>query len=83
MKKVQIPTGEPAGRIICPRCGNSVNFIEVADNVLMTTHFVQNRDGSFSPKDSETEVVGEIKLFCGQCSADISEFHGHLNEMIF
>ncbi len=83
MTKVQLPSGEPAGRIICPKCGNGTNFIEVADHVILTTHFVQNRDGSFSSVDSETDVAGPVKLYCGKCSADITQFHEHLHEMKF
>ncbi|RUM36591.1 MAG: hypothetical protein DSY50_02205 [Desulfobulbus sp.] len=83
MNKVHIPAGDPAGRIICPRCGNATSFIEIADHVLLTTHFVQNRDGSFSSVSSETDVTGKVKLFCGKCSADISQFHSHLHEMKF
>ncbi len=83
MNTIQIPSTEPAGRIICPRCGNAKNFIEVVGNTLLTTHYVQNRDGSFTPMETETEVLGEVKLYCGQCSADISEFNNHLHEMMF
>jgi len=83
MNTVQIPSAEPAGRIVCRRCGNAKNFIEVAGNALLTTHYVQNRDGSFTPMETETEILGEVKLYCGQCSADISEFNNHLHEMMF
>jgi hypothetical protein len=83
MKSVPIPSGEPAGRIVCPRCGNAKNFVEVAGNVLVTTHFIQNRDGSFTTVDRETENLGEVKLYCGHCSTDVSQFHSHLHEMIF
>jgi ribosomal protein S27AE len=83
MNKVLLPSGDPAGRIICPKCGNVTNFIEIVDHVLLTTHFIQNRDGSFSSVNSETDVAGPVKLFCGKCSADISHFHNHLHEMKF
>ena len=80
---VQIPSGKPAGRIICPRCGNAKDFVEVVNNVLVTNHYIQNSDGSFSPVQKETEITGEVKLFCGRCSADVSEFHSHFQGMIF
>jgi len=83
MSKVPIPAGEPAGRIICPHCGNSKNFVEIADNVMLTSHYIQNHDGSFSQVDTETDVAGGVKLFCGQCRADLSVFHHHFREMIF
>ena len=83
MSKVQIPAGKPAGRITCPHCGNVKDFVEIASNVLVTSRYVQNRDGSFSPIENETEFTGDVRLFCGQCSADVSEFHAHFQEMIF
>ncbi len=83
MKKVKIPTGEPAGRITCPECGNSTDFVEVAENVLVTTHYVQNADGSFTPQENETEIHGEVRLLCRNCGADMTPFHGHFLEMIF
>ncbi len=83
MNTVQVPSGRPAGRIICPRCGNAKDFVEVASNVLLTNHYIQNRDGSFSSVQNETEVIGGVKLFCGRCSTDVSEFHTHFQGMIF
>ena len=83
MKRVKIPTGEPAGRISCQACGNSTDFVEVAENVLVTTHYVQNADGSFTPQENETEIHGAVRLFCGKCGADLTPFHGHFLEMIF
>ncbi len=83
MKKVRIPKGEPAGRITCHVCGNSADFVEVAENVLVTTHYVQNADGSFTPQENETEIHGEVRLLCGKCGADLTPFHGHFLEMIF
>ncbi len=83
MNTVQIPSGEPVGRVVCPQCGNSDDFVEVASNVLVTNHYLQNRDGSFSSVRNESEISGEIKLYCGRCSADLSVFQSHLQEMIF
>jgi hypothetical protein len=82
-KKVQLPVGEPVGRIVCPACGNTSEFVEVAGNVLVTNHYRQNRDGSFSVVRNETEINGEIKMFCGRCSADLTRFHAHMQEMTF
>ena len=83
MSTVQISNGEPAGRIICSECGNATDFVEVADNVIITTHFVQNRDGSFTKAETESHAIGEIRLFCGQCDTDMTQLHAHLREMIF
>lgn len=82
-QKVHIPSGEPAGRIICPECGNSKDFVEIAENVLVTTHYQQNVDGSFTPEDNETEVFGEVKFICGGCGNDLSVYHSHFLEMSF
>lgn len=83
MKKVQMPSGRPMGRIVCPLCGNDRDFIEIARNVVVTTKYVQNDDGSFTPEEEDSEVRGRIELYCGQCDADVSFFHNHLNEMLF
>ena len=83
MKKVQIPTGDPVGRIICQECGNDTDFIEQADNVTVTTHFIQNTDGSFTPAENTTEIIGEVRFLCGFCGADLSQFHTHFQEMSF
>lgn len=82
-QKVHIPSGEPAGRITCPDCGNAKDFVEIADKVLVTTHYVQNIDGSFTPEDNETEVFGEVKFICGSCGRDLSAYHSHFLEMSF
>lgn len=83
MKKVQVSTTRPLGRIACPNCGNDHDFIEVARDVVVTTRYVQNDDGSFTPEESETEIRGKVSLYCGQCETDVSMFHQHLMEMIF
>lgn len=83
MKKVQIPTSEPAGRIFCQLCGNAKHFVEIAENVQVTTHYLQNSDGSFTPEDNSTEIFGEIKFLCGKCGEDLTRFHGHFLEMSF
>lgn len=83
MKKVQVPSGEPAGRIVCQQCGNTKNFVEIAENVLVTTYYLQNSDGSFTPEDNTTEIFGEIKFACGKCGEDLTRFHSHFLEMSF
>jgi hypothetical protein len=59
------------------------DFVEIADNVQVTTHYVQNSDGSFTVEDNSTEILGEVKFLCGQCGADLTRFHGHFLEMSF
>lgn len=82
-KKVKVPTDRPAGRLICPRCGNSEDFIEQTQNVVVTTRYLQHRDGSFTPEESETEILGEVRLLCGKCNGDMSMYHNHFQNMIF
>lgn len=69
--------------IKCPHCGNNSDFLEVADNVLLTTHYRQNGDGSFTQEGDESQIMGEIKLFCAECNADLSQYHGRFLEMLF
>lgn len=83
MKKVRRPSGQPIGRIICPHCSNDRDFIEIARDVIVSTRYVQNKDGSFTPEDSETEIAGKVGLYCGQCNTDLSLFYNHLLEMTF
>jgi len=83
MKKVSIPSGEPTGRIVCQQCGNNAKFVEIAENVLVTTHYLQNSDGSFTPEENTTEIFGEVKFICGICGADMTRFHAHFLEMSF
>ena len=81
--KVKIPSGQSRGRIICSRCGNSQDFVELTQNVNMTTLYRQNNDGSFSPIENETEIQGDIMLLCSQCGANMTRYHRHLLDMIF
>ena len=83
MKKVQVPAGRPLGRIVCPNCGNDKEFVEVARNVIVTTRYVQNDDGSFTPDEGDSEVLGKVGLYCAQCDADVSIYHNHVLEMVF
>ena len=69
--------------IKCPNCGNDSDFLEVADDVILTTHYRQNRDGSFTQEGDESQIMGDIKLFCGECNADLSHFHARFLEMLF
>jgi predicted RNA-binding Zn-ribbon protein involved in translation (DUF1610 family) len=83
MQKVHIPTGEPAGRIVCDQCGNARHFVEIAENVLVTTRYQQNNDGSFTPEENTSEITGGVKFLCWQCGADMTRFHAHFLEMSF
>lgn len=83
MQPNDLPT--PTNRISCPECGNNEDFYEIAENVTLTTHYTQNKDGSFTPDPEEdnTQILGEVKLICGQCQKDLSMFHQRFTEMIF
>ncbi len=83
MQKVKIPSGEPAGRIACNVCGNNRDFVEVAENVLVTTRYVQNSDGSFTPEENDTEIYGGVRFICGKCGEDLSRYHAHFQGMSF
>lgn len=82
-KKIKLPGGKPAGRLSCPECGNDSTFIEIATDVVITTYYQQNDDGSFTPQDNETDVLGEVSLICGKCNADMTQYHLHFQEMLF
>ena len=70
-------------RITCPECGNDLDFFEVADEVIITTRYAQNDDASFTQIGDESQVLGDIKFFCGECNADLSNFHQRFLEMLF
>lgn len=70
-------------RIVCPECGNDTDFFEVADGVVITTRYLQNADCSFTQDGDESQVLGEIKFFCGECNANLSQFHQRFLEMLF
>lgn len=76
-------TSQKSRRIRCPQCGNDVDFFEVADGVVLTTRYVQNGDGSFTQDGDESQVLGEIRFFCGECNQDLSRYHQHFLEMLF
>lgn len=81
MQPNDLPT--PANRIVCPECGNDEDFVEVAENVIITTLYTQNQDGSFTPEEDDSQVLGSLKLICVQCEADLSQFHSRFAEMLF
>lgn len=70
-------------RIVCPHCGNDHDFIEVADDVVITTRYRQNIDCSFSQTGDESQVMGDISFFCGECNTDLSHYHPRFLEMLF
>ena len=88
-EKVTLQAGDGRGkgkahlRIVCPYCGNDSDFMEVADSVILTTRYVQNEDSSFTQVDDESEILGEIRFFCGECNADLSQYHKRFLEMLF
>jgi len=81
MQPNDLPT--PANRIVCPECGNDEEFYEVAENVILTTLYTQNKDGSFTPLEDTSQVLGAMKLLCAQCQKDLSMFHQRFSEMLF
>jgi len=70
-------------RIVCPTCGNDWYFYEIAEDVVLTTRYCQNADGSFTPQSDDSRILGEIKLYCGECQADMSQFHDRFVGMLF
>ena len=73
-----------ANRLTCPFCGNDKDFFQIAEDAIITTHFRQNTDGSFTQEENETQVLGDIKLFCGNCEEELPpEFLDRFTEMVF
>jgi len=70
-------------RIICPNCGNDHSFFEVADGVILTSRYTQNRDGSFSQDGDESQIMGEVRFFCAECNEDLTAHHQRFVEMLF
>ena len=70
-------------RITCPECSNNKEFLEVSDGVILTTRFLQNNDGSFSQELDDSQVLGQVKFYCGDCGADLTHFHKRFLEMLF
>jgi hypothetical protein len=69
--------------ITCPTCGNNKEFIEVAENVIITTEYTQNPDGSFTPEEDNSQILGPVRLVCGECEEDLTAFHQRFSEMLF
>ena len=76
------PTGI-ANRLICPVCGNDKDFFELANDVLMTSYYTQNSDGSFSHESDASQINGDVLLFCGSCEEDLTYYLPRFKEMIF
>lgn len=74
---------KPSNRIACPECGNDEEFYEIAENAIITTLYTQNDDGSFTPQEDTSQILGDIKLICGQCNKDLTMFHQRFSEMLF
>ena len=72
-----------ANLLKCPFCGNVAEFFEITDDVITTTHYTQNKDGSFTISEKSSQGLGDVKLFCGNCEEDLSSFHQRFSEMIF
>ena len=79
----KVVTFPSAQRISCPECGNNNEFLEVSDGVILTTRFIQNSDGSFSQELDDSQVLGQVKFYCGDCGADLTQFHKRFLEMLF
>lgn len=72
-----------ANLLRCPHCDNETDFFEITDDVITTTHYVQNKDGSFTLENKSAQSLGDVKLFCGNCEEDLTSFHQRFSEMIF
>lgn len=83
LRRVQLPLREPLGKISCPRCGNGVHFVEQLESVLVSTTYIQNADGSFTPVEQNSDTQGEQFFLCGECGYDLTSFHAHFREMVF
>jgi hypothetical protein len=70
-------------RLSCPYCDNDSDFFEVAEDALITTYYAQNQDGSFTANDQTSEIMGNVRLYCGNCGESLDEFHERFREMIF
>ncbi len=77
------PITRPSGRIVCPECGNDLLFYEVAEEVTLTTSYIQNPDGSFTPQSDDSRILGVVKLYCAECRHDLTRFHNRFVEMLF
>ncbi len=83
-KKERKPTlGQNNRLITCSNCGNDTDFFEVADSVILTSRYVQNSDGSFEQDGDESQILGEVRLFCAECNQDLTAYHQRFVEMLF
>lgn len=81
-----MPSAHPTGitnRLICPVCGNDEDFFELANDVLQTSYYKQNSDGSFTHESDASQINGDVMLFCGSCEEDLTYYHQRFREMIF
>lgn len=69
--------------LVCPFCSNGIEFFEVAEDALITTYYDQNKDGSFTATDQSSEILGQVRLYCGNCGENLDAFHERFREMIF
>jgi hypothetical protein len=73
-----------SNRLTCPFCGNDGNFFQIAEDAIITTYFRQNTDGSFTQEENESQILGDLKLFCGSCEEELPpEFLERFTEMVF
>ncbi len=75
--------GQHSRLITCSNCGNDSDFFEVADGVILTSRYIQNSDGSFEQDGDESQILGEVRLFCAECNQDLTVFHQRFVEMLF
>lgn len=75
--------GQHTRLITCSNCGNDSDFFEVADGVILTSRYVQNSDGSFEQDGDESQILGEVRLFCAECNQDLTSHHQRFVEMLF
>ncbi len=77
------PVLNSSRRIICPECGNDLLFYEIAEEVTLTTSYLQNADGSFTPQSDDSRILGTVKFYCAECNHDLTRFHNKFVEMLF
>ncbi|MDO5673855.1 MAG: hypothetical protein Q4G66_02900 [bacterium] len=57
--------------------------MEQLESVMVTTTYMQNTDGSFTPVEQNSDTAGEMAFLCGECGYDLTLFHAHFREMAF